>query len=650
MGLSCQFEVRQSQQAVGKSAFVGTLLNVQTNTSPPGGSSAKKINTVFPSKAHFQEVIEIFFANQYSGIFPFIHRPSFLEFLRSEDFVPSTYIRDYNLNGWADAYASSLLHPDPALLLSILALCSRLHPAVSKAYGNFSEDESPESFVPNWSGESSGNTIDLATASNALKYFGWHARQRLKEVFDKPTLQRVQAFAILSSHEWGEGNTTTSFLYIGLAARMALLLGFASSAEVDMAETGKIKEITLESRRRTVWTLYMMDRCNSSGRQRSPAMRIEDILIPLPASEEDFQFGNPSLAMTYQELESNLGKQLPHARISPVGFTALLFGVWVKITQWVGEKGAKNEAISPWHPNSPFYQLRGNLDGITNLLPLSFQLTSYNLKMRMELGTATHFGYFHGLMMLSRIFLFREYLFCDPSSFPAGWWKRLTLELLDSLEQFSSMVKMLRSNDMMVIAPFTGFEVFTCAVTLFYFCAFPNDILLRYLSEGENGIGRTIGEVEAWKLKYRGLALDDLEVLSTWSEAWELGRKWLKVTVNLGIHFGQLQKNSEKLDLDDLRASLHDHSSKHVPEVGPPRKSPESNGIVSRSEYEPSPEETAPLNKPREYTLDDVMSYEIASTKTVQPLSMPEFSFAANNSSIYPSWFDDDALTFVFDI
>lgn len=605
---------------------------------------------VLPPKPHLIEVMEIFFNNQYQGIFPFIHKPSLLAFLRSDEFDPATYIQKYRPNSITN-YLSSLSNPDPFLLLSIMALCARLHKVTSFAYGNFREDNAPESFKPDLSvydGNDDGETWNqnFTYASSASKYFGWHARQLAKEVFDAPTIQRIQAFTLLSSHEWGEGNNSRSFLYTGIAARMALVLGLGKESEEE-PEDGQIDHISLESKRRTIWSVYMMDKCNSSGRQRSLAIRIEEIAIRLPSLEHDFHFGNGNQSWTHQELSIRMGTQLPGGtnKVTLVGFTIMLFEIWAKIAKWVGEVGVANEKVSPWLPESPFHRLVASLDEISLLLPPEFKLTQVNLNSHIELGTAAQFGYFHILLITCRVFLNREYLFCNPQSFPKGWWNNLVSQLLDSLKSITSLVQILRANNMMVVAPFTGFWVFTCAVTLFYFCAFPNQVLLENLPVQEYGIEGNLEELKAWKFEYKMLALTNLDILANWSQMWELGRTWQRLLINLGVIFGQLAENgSNTLISDLLRESMNEYGSSRLAEVFSPQKMSTSLNKNERELIRLLNPEGSELNSMNAAGISQGMSPSAAS---IQLLSIPELSFPTKLASIYPGWNMNDLIDLV---
>lgn len=169
--------------------------------------AAGHIPVILPNKKTLLEVSEIFFRNQYQGIFPFIHKPSFQAFIRSRDFEPSNYINNYYeiYEKEPSKYASSLYAPDPLVLLAILALCARLHPTLILMYGHFEESAGPEQFQPlpfeQQTSEIPEKRRIVSNPSNASNYFAWHGRNRLKDVFDSPTIQRVQALTMLSSHE-----------------------------------------------------------------------------------------------------------------------------------------------------------------------------------------------------------------------------------------------------------------------------------------------------------------------------------------------------------------------------------------------------------------------------------------------------------------
>lgn len=592
-GIECSYELKVSQR-VGNikkkiSSLIPELESKETTTKNPKHrtpnvkrykpSSASidyleaTIDTpIFPSKEDVLEIVEVFFTNQYHGIFPFLHYPSIKKFLQSSRFDPETYIEDYK-KSLIPNFASSIMFPDPVLLLSILALCARLHPRTASRYGNFQESN-PHSFKISEKSSSLSNTPPKG--SNASKYFGWHARQQLKEVFDRPTVQRIQALCLLSSHEWGEGNNSRSFLYVGIAARMALVLGLGSEDTIVLEEDGEMKYIVAESKRRTIWSVYLMDKCNGSGRERVPAIRVEDIKVKLPSEENDFLFGNPEPVMEFRQLYDFMLKYNEDTtefkslqKMPLIGFTIVLFDIWSKIAKWVGEIGSKHETQDPWSPESFFHEISRDLDSVLRVLPKKYQYNDYNLRVHIELGTAAHFGYFHCLWYLCRIFLNREYLFRDHLLCPDNWWKNNIHELLNSLENMTVLILKLKDDAMVVVAPFTGFEIYTNAITLLHFCSFSNDTLLSNLVDPNLDSATQSEAIEAMKAKYKTLAVINIENLQPWTNSWEMGRKWYEMSLRLGVSFGQLAgegvEESEVIS-DDLRHSMHDYGTGKVSE------------------------------------------------------------------------------------
>lgn len=551
---------------------------------------------ILPNKATIIEVAEIYFENQYRGIFPLIHKPTFISFIRSTDFNPKTYFQDFHTKYEVENYTKSIVYPDPVLLLAIFALCARLHPHVPKMYGDFSEENSPESFVPTFdilATDIVDNDVNNAS-SNASNYFGWYARNMLKEVFDSPTIQRVQALTILSSHEWGEGHASRSYLYAGIAARMALILGLGTEdglveeEDADLDESSRF--ICIESKRRTIWGVYMMDRCNSSGRNRSSCIKMDEIKVQLPCQEKDFIFGNfTQKSLTYDEVQLHISDPTRHqciTKVSCFGFLIVLFESWQKVAKWVGERGGKLDT-RPWNPNSLYFQLSEELSQFKASLPAHLSYNSRNLEAHIAAGSAADFGYFHGLYFLCRIFLTREYFFCSPETFPKGWWVQQTMLLLESLDNLDSIRRILKPINKMVIAPFTGFHVYTTAVTCLYFQAFPTKILEKYL-DGARGLQR----------KYGLLATENMQALTSWKKHWGLGEGWCETCIKLQKMFISIaQEHASAFQDDDLRHTMHDYGTGDIKEVYTPKYVRERNhmhilNLITKDKS--SPEEPEP--------------------------------------------------------
>ncbi|VEU23187.1 DEKNAAC104322 [Brettanomyces naardenensis] len=549
---SSQIRKRQNKR---KRLRQRTFKHIQASLSPPDDNCP----IVLPEKALWYEIADVFFKNQYQGIFPFIHKPSFYAFLRSSEFNPATYFIDYYKRK-DDDDVSILKWPDPLVLLGILALCARLHPTLVRRYGDFNEESNPQFYQPNLAARDNENEDHKTYPHSASKYFGWHARMMLRSVFDRPTVQRVQALTMLSSHEWGEKNIARSFSYIGIGARMSLLLGLGEPNSM-CYENEKLKGndqksafIMQEVKRRTLWSVYMMDRCISSGRNRSSAIRVDDIKIQLPCTERDFAFGTNVKCMTFNELMAVVEKGEPDDRLpktTSTTFTVAAFEVWAKIAKWAGEGGARNEKIDPWLEGSTYHELSGQVSRLEKMLPSHLQYNSINLDAHIAANSAGFFGYLHCLLFLCRIFTTREYLYNMTSeSLKKGWWEECIQKLVDAVKRSSTLINALSSLNLMVVAPFTGFEIFTNAGTSLYLSSFPAEVLQANLKDSK-----------CLQSDFKEISLQNGRLLRHWGDVWTLANCWDEWILEMRDSFSHLTVRVNQEGESSLRSILLDYGS-----------------------------------------------------------------------------------------
>ncbi len=615
---------------------------------------------ILPEKKILFEIAQIFFENQYKGTFPFIHKKYFLRFLNSKKFNPETYFNDYLtllVNDYDSDDSISILNwPDPIILLGVLALCARFHPILVHRYGKFSEQNNPHQFIPDKSPFPEGasnngegillhsligginstsfkysNTQHLPKVkipSGASNYFGWHARCRFMRQFDKPSIQRVQALIMLTSHEWGEANVPRSYMYIGIASRMASVLGLVSPnsvcyryreieqendtsketyfgspfttstiSSVNSNGTSQQHEFILaEAKRRTLWSVYMMDRCISSGKDRSPAIKIDDIKIPTPCTESDFTNGNSVRTLTFNEAREVLDKKDLNkiSTISCHGYILLTFEIWAKIAKWVGEIGGRKEVYPPWDYKSKYYILSQELDQIEFSLSEKYQLDSRTIeqlqhkndfeKWRNSQSSETNemslfgsCGYLHCLILLCRIFLNREYFFLNPDyynylnhnkNYDSKWWGKSTSLLLKAARKLSDLISTLTSISAMVIAPLTGFELFTVAGVNLYFSYFPSHLLERHIIlDGVNNDDMQLKKLTVEKIKREAIELanSNINLLETrWSNIWSLAISWVKLTKRTNIIMPQVIGNESSVKKNELKMALQNYGSGEI--------------------------------------------------------------------------------------
>lgn len=517
---------------------------------------------VFPPTFMVVNTIKIFFSIQYNGIFQFLHKETFLRHYESLPAITVEQICTWDLEENPEF--------DPVLLLSILAIAARFDPMLIQFYGDFNEELSPELYNPNFSLTTAvspvqSDNMSRKTGDNASNYFGYHARKLLGEFFDRPSLPRIQALTILASHEWGNVNASRSYLYNGIAARMSIIVGLSQptgAPYIKIHDSTKLtpveRNIKLESLRRTMWSVYMMDRANSSGRNRSFAIRIEDIGISLPCQDLEFAQG---LTVNYagysQSLEmlSLIGKTelSGSTKVSMVGSQILFFELWSRIAKWCGEGGALKENKSIHDKDCTFTKLLSELRLLEASLPLEFQFNVENLTYYVSINNVENYGYIHCLIFQCKVVLYREIFYlrnCTNLLISVEEWWKLTKFLLDFVKASSNLIKTLRAINLIVDAPILSFQIFTNLIISLYFISLPNKYLLQVTDK-----------ITILKLKKEHKSIADLNIRMLHENIWKLGKKYYSLVKELSQ-----VKLVNYLTNDELKNRVHDYGEGQVQE------------------------------------------------------------------------------------
>ncbi|KAL2853460.1 fungal-specific transcription factor domain-containing protein [Aspergillus pseudoustus] len=361
--------------------------------------------------------------------------------------------------------------PNPLIPLGVLALTARFHPQL----------------VAYHSPSSPGNPSNPVLAS---EYYATALRSRLAGVdgasLAVQDLTRVQALLMLALHEWGMCRGKSAWLYVGMAIRLSQAMGLpfelendvfsrdvprspALKIEADMfgvrrpaeqKEQTSDDEIAQETKRRTFWACFILDRCLSSGKYRPRMIRVKELGVQLP-SDNAFAFGervrtsrlNEPVARRPQSFGSQ-GVQIPSIRQSIGGFgeeklvhngsdgrpwspisrrkdsaeeeierweigadesvlsrVIRIIRVWGSIAKWSCAGGRRTEQLPPWHPDSRFYRLRSLLGEFRDSLSRNLQYSARNTDTHiMYKNTLPPYTVMHVVYFLSVIILHRAYV------------------------------------------------------------------------------------------------------------------------------------------------------------------------------------------------------------------------------------------------
>ncbi|EFR00190.1 hypothetical protein MGYG_03194 [Nannizzia gypsea CBS 118893] len=378
----------------------------------------------------------------------------------------------------------------PLILLGVLTLTARFHPQLAQHH-------------------SPASPVSPCNPTAASEFYASVLRARLAGTdgadITITDLSRVQALLMLALHEWGMCRGKNAWIYLGMAVRMSQTMGLSfepteddspypssmpiststpsyqyssrrPSMHTELDQQSQHREqlnsddvIEQETRRRTFWSCFILDRCLSNGRLRPRMLRVREIGIQLP-SENAFAFGErvrtsllsdgntgrngPSRrSQSYDSRNGSTttttnGVQIPSLRQSigyaddvkskpwppisshrsdgmgdridrwEVGVEECVLGrlvriirIWGSVAKWACEGGRRSDQCPPWHHESRFNQLRDQLHEFQEGLYRNLQYSARNTDTHiMYKNSLAPYALMHIIYFLSVIVLHRAYL------------------------------------------------------------------------------------------------------------------------------------------------------------------------------------------------------------------------------------------------
>ncbi|KAJ5605780.1 hypothetical protein N7510_008561 [Penicillium lagena] len=420
------------------------------------------------------EAVFDLFQSHFATLLPFLHPATFLGQIRqlsapaSLPSVPVVDGQDPSRTVGSKSDPSASLIP-----LGVLALTARFHPPLV----SFHSPASP------------GHPSNPLAAS---EYYATALRSRLAGVDGAslaiPDLARVQALLMLALHEWGMCRGKSAWVYVGMAIRVAQAMGLPFELENELPPRDALRSspalkvdidhfgiprrvepkeqtsddiIALETKRRTFWACFLLDRCLSSGKYRPRMIEVKELGIQLP-SDNAFAFGERVRTARLNEptvrrpqsfgaqgvqipsIRQSLGfgdEKLPAANGTPDGKAwspisrrkdssedevdrwevgaeesvlsrvIRIIRIWGSITKWSCAGGRRTEQYPPWHPESRFASIRMQLnefqDGLSRNLQYSLRNTDTHIMYKTTLASYTvmHVVYFLCVVVLHRAYV-----------------------------------------------------------------------------------------------------------------------------------------------------------------------------------------------------------------------------------------------------
>ncbi|KAK5156067.1 hypothetical protein LTR04_005717 [Oleoguttula sp. CCFEE 6159] len=401
------------------------------STRPPKGQDTEENKLLtegaesLPSSEIQHHLAEVFFDYIYGQSYYLLHKPSFMRKL-SAGTVP------------------------PVLILAVCAISARFstHPQVR-------------------------------TEPVFLRGEGWAsaARDIALRRYDTPNITILIVYLILGLHEFGTCQGGRSWMFGGMAQRMAYALQLHKDLDHDPSGRDKNTGTTLTStdreiRRRTMWACFVMDRFNSSGTDRPMFVQEQYIQAQLPIKESYFQMeiSGPTEDLdgsVPNPVEANTG-QLGDAKanMGVAAYLIRLVALWGQTVKYMNLGGKEKDQNPMWSAASTFTELKTHAADFKSSLPTTLHYNAENLQNHASQKTANQFLFVHiaynqvvlhlNRFALSPIAGGRPSL---PKDMPQSFLSDARHAALDAANQISVLIK--EAMDHLVVAPFAGYCAFS---------------------------------------------------------------------------------------------------------------------------------------------------------------------------------------------
>lgn len=384
-----------------------------------------------PPKEIQEHLAEVFFDYVYCQSYPLLHKPSFMRKL-GQGTVP------------------------PVLTLAVCAIAARFssHPSV----------RTEPAFLRGESWASAARDIALRR-------------------YDTPNITILIVYLILGLHEFGTCQGGRSWMFGGMAQRMAYALQLHRDLDHDpknqsAAEKSELTFTDREIRRRTMWSCFLMDRFNSSGTDRPIFVGEQYIRAQLPIKEAYYQM---EITGPTEDLEGAVPNpvepdtgQMSNAKEN-MGVTAYLIrlvAIWGKLINYLNLGGRDRDQYPMWDEKSTFQAIKRAANEWKEGLPECMRYTPENLQTHASERIANQFIFLH--LVYSQVILFMNRFALPtpasrptfPKDMPSEFISESSRAAHDAANQISLLVH--EAMDYHVVAPFAGYCAFFSSTVHIY--------------------------------------------------------------------------------------------------------------------------------------------------------------------------------------
>ena len=295
------------------------------------------------------------------------------------------------------------------------------------------------------------------------------AREIALRRYDKPNITILTVLLILGLHEFGTCHGGRSWMFGGMAMRMAYALQLHKELDHDQLDPERSKDPKFsatdrEIRRRVMWSCFLMDRFNSSGTGRPTCGSEEQIKVQLPIKESYFQMEIPGstegLAGDVLNLPlADAGQHNdPKQNMGVASYMVRAIALWGRVIRYLNLGGNENDPHPMWDQRSHHSELQKQLEGLKTSLPPDLWDTKENLVQHAADRLANQFLFMHIVHNQIALFLHRYAVptFAKlPSDTPKDVVAESAKKAVSAANRISEILN--EGTDRKLNAPFAGY-------------------------------------------------------------------------------------------------------------------------------------------------------------------------------------------------
>ncbi|KAI4227665.1 MAG: hypothetical protein L6R36_002217 [Xanthoria steineri] len=310
------------------------------------------------------------------------------------------------------------------------------------------------------------------------------AREIVLKSYDQPSITILTVLLILGLHEFGTCQGGRSWMFCGMAMRMAYALQLHRELDHDPLvrkddADRKLSPTDREIRRRAMWACFLMDRFSSSGTER-PTCGAEDyIKIHLPTKEFNFQNELPGPVETLADDAGERAKRKDNMGVASCIVRVIV--LWGRVIMYLNLGGKEKDPHELWHPQSGFSSLQKQVEELKGSLPSDLQFNADNLANHAAEKLANQFLLLHISYHQVVLFLHRHAIPITPGAImsdkmPKDFQSTSAHVAVEAAGQISDLIHLAAEHNL--VAPFAGYCAFTSS-TVHIWSMFSNQVRLR---------------------------------------------------------------------------------------------------------------------------------------------------------------------------